>query len=444
MTFLTGKHIDRRRLLQGVGAAIALPLLDAMRPALGAPSKGSSTPRRLSVVYVPNGIVMKDWKPSTTGPDYSLTRILKPFEPLRQDITVLSGLANHAANKAKGGGHAKATGSFLSGAQPKYTAGPDVRAGVTFDQLAAQRWSKDTRVASLQIGCEDARMVGNCDTGSSCAYTNTLSWKNEETPLPVEVNPRSIFERLFGTVDPSLPADVRARRALYRKSILDQARESTQRLAAELGGADKRRIDEYLTAIREVEQRIAAAEKDPITPPSEKPSGIPFAYSEYVKLMFDLQVIAFQSDLTRVSTMMLGREGSVRTYPEIGVPDPHHPLTHHRGHPDFIEKVTKINCFHAELFAGFLKKLKATPDGDGSLLDHSAILYGCALSDGNAHSNFDLPLVLAGHAGGISGGRHLAAPDRTPVANLFVQMLNAAGVETEKFADSTGVLDLRA
>ncbi len=285
-------------------------------------------------------------------------------------------------------------------------------------------------------------MVGNCDTGSSCAYTNTLSWKDPETPLSVEVNPRSVFERLFGTVDPSLPADVRARRALYRRSILDQTKASTEQLLGTLGATDRRKMDEYLTGIREVETRIAAAERDPVTPPAEKPSGIPFEYSEYVKLMFDLQVIAFQSDLTRVSTMMLGREGSVRTYPEIGVPDPHHPLTHHRGHPDFIEKVTKINCFHVELFASFLKKLKATPDGDGSLLDHSAILYGSALSDGNAHSNFDLPLVLAGHAGGIRGGRHVAAEAKTPVANLVAGMLNRAGMQTASVADSTGLLEL--
>ena len=444
MNFLTGTHINRRALLRGVGSAIALPLLDAMRPALAAPSKIARQARRVAVVYVPNGIVMKDWKPTETGDNFTYTRILKPLEPFRQDITLLSGLANNIANKAKGGGHAKASGSFLSGAEPKYTAGSDVRAGVTFDQIAAQKFASETRVASLQLGCEDARMVGNCDTGSSCAYTNSLSWKNPETPLAVEVNPRSVFERLFGTVDPSLPADVRARRAMYRKSILDQTRENTQRLLSGLGADDRRKMDEYLTGIREVEMRIDAAEKDPLTPPSEKPSGIPFEYADYVKLMFDLQVIAFQSDLTRVSTMMLGREGSVRTYPEIGVPDPHHPLTHHRGHPDFIEKVTKINCFHVELFAKFVEKLKATPDGDGSLLDHSAILYGGALSDGNAHSNFDLPLLVAGHAGGIRGGRYVASAAKTPVANLFVQLMNVVGLEVEQFADSTGMLNLKS
>jgi hypothetical protein len=287
-------------------------------------------------------------------------------------------------------------------------------------------------------------MVGNCDTGSSCAYTNSLSWRDPETPLAVEVNPRSVFERLFGTVDPSLDPQTRARRALYRKSILDRTRENAQKLASDLGASDKRKLDEYLTGIREVERRIENSENDKRLPPIEKPSGIPFEFSQYVKLMFDLQVIAFQSDLTRVSTMMLGREGSVRTYPEIGVPDPHHPLTHHRGHPDFIEKVTKINCYHVELFAYFLEKLKATADGDGSLLDHSAILYGGALSDGNQHSNTNLPLLVAGHAGGIRGGRHVVTEAQTPAANLFVHMLNSVGIEQESFADSTGRLDLSA
>jgi uncharacterized protein DUF1552 len=444
MTFVTGRHLDRRTLLKGAGAAIALPFLDAMRPALAAPAKIAKQARRVAVVYVPNGIMMKDWKPAGTGADFAFTRILKPLEKFREDVVLLSGLANHAADIGKGGGHAKATGSFLSGTPPKYTAGPDVRAGLTFDQIAAQRFAAETRVPSLQIGCEDSRMVGNCDTGSSCAYTNSLSWKDPETPLAVEVNPRSVFERLFGSVDPSLSPEVRARRAGYRKSILDQTRDNTRALMSGLGPADRRKMDEYLTGVREVEARIAAAEKDQLTPPIEKPSGIPFEYPEYVKLMFELQVIAFQADLTRVSTMMLGREGSVRTYPEIGVPDPHHPLTHHRGHPDFIEKVTKINCFHVELFAGFVERLKATSDGDGSLLDHSAILYGSALSDGNAHSNSDLPLLIAGHAGGIRGGRHVASEAKTPVANLFVHLLNSIGVETERFADSTGRLDLSA
>ena len=444
MTVITQKHLSRRSLLRGAGVALGLPLLDAMHPALAAPAKTAKPASRLGVVYVPNGVTMNEWLPAQLGSDFEFTRILKPLERFRSDITLISGLENHAANKAKGGAHAKASGSFLSGSIPKYTAGADVRAGVTFDQVAAQHFAAESRVPSLQLGCEDSRMVGNCDTGSSCAYTNSLSWKNPETPLAVEVNPRSVFERLFGTVDPSLDPATRARRALYRKSILDLTRQNTQSLAATLGASDKRKLDEYLTAIREVETRIAKAEKDPEVPMGEKPSGIPFAFDEYVKLMFDLQVIAFQADLTRVATMMIGREGSVRTYPEIGVPDPHHPLTHHRNHPDFIEKVTKINCFHVQLFSYFVERLKATPDGDGTLLDHASILYGGALSDGNQHSNKNLPLLVAGHAGGLRGGRHVQAPAGTPVTNLFVNMMDRAGIPAENFGDSTGKLDLSA
>ena len=441
MNIITGRNISRRTLLRGAGAVVALPLLDAMRPALAATPKPVG---RVAVVYVPNGIMMNQWLPAKTGSDFEFTRILKPLERFREDIIVTSGLSNHAAQKSKGGGHAKASGSFLSAAQPKYTAGADVKAGTTFDQIVAQHFAADSRVPSLQLGCEDSRMVGNCDTGSSCAYTNTLSWKNPDTPLAVEVNPRSVFERLFGTMDPSLDAATRARRMLYKKSILDLTRQNTQSLTGTLGASDKRKLDEYLTSIREVETRIAKSEHDPDVPTGEKPSGIPFEFRQYVKLMFDLQVIAWQSDITRVATMMIGREGSVRTYPEIGVPDPHHPLTHHRNHPDFIEKVTLINTLHVELFAHFLDRLKAVQDGDGTLLDHSTIMYGGALSDGNGHSNHNLPLLVAGHAGGLSGGRHVAAKPMTPVANLFVNMMERVGVPTGSFGDSTGKLDLTA
>jgi hypothetical protein len=442
MNILTQKHVSRRMLLRGAGVAIGLPFLDAMRPAWAAPPAAARQARRIGVVYVPNGIIMRDWQLAKVGTGFEFTRILKPLERFREDIVVVSGLSNHAANKAKGGGHAKASGSFLSGAIPKYTAGADVHAGTTFDQIAAQKFGPDTRVPSLQFGCEDSRMIGNCDTGSSCAYTNSISWKNPDSPMAVEVNPRSVFERLFGTVDPSLDPATKARRALYKKSILDLTREKTQSLVSSLGSTDRRKMDEYLTAIREVETRIAKAENEPEIPTGEKPSGIPFSYREYVKLMFDLQTIAFQSDLTRVSTMMLGREGSVRVYPEIGVPDPHHPLTHHRNNEDFIEKVTKINEHHVELFSYFVERLKATNDGDGSLLDHSTILYGGAISDGNQHSNHNLPLVVAGHAGGLKGGRHVVAEAKTPAANLFVDILNRSGVEVESFGDSTGRLTL--
>jgi hypothetical protein len=434
-----GKQLSRRTLLKGAGAAIGLPMLEAMRsPVAAAPSETSVF--RVAVVYVPNGIVMQDWLPDQTGAGFTLPRILKPLEPLREDITIISGLENMAARRARGGGHAKASGSFLSGAPPKFTAGADVRAGVTFDQVAAAHWASETRVPSLQLGLEDSRMVGNCDSGSSCAYTNSLSWKDAETPLMVTVNPRSVFERLFGTVDPSLSPEARSRRALYRKSILDLTRDSAKQLAHGLGAADQRKIHEYLASIREVEQRITDAERDQRVPTIDKPSGIPFEFADYARLMLDLQVVAFQADLCRVSTIMFGREGSVRTYPEIGVSDPHHPLTHHRGHPDFIERVTKINCFHVELLAYFLQRLKSTQDGEGSLLDRSAVLYGSALSDGNRHSNANLPLLVAGHAGGRRDGRHVAV-ERQPVTNLFVDLLNRVGISTESFGDSTARLE---
>ena len=434
-SIITSKPLSRRTLLKGVGAAIALPMLDAMHPIFASVADKSPV-HRVAVVYVPNGIVMKEWLPNEPGTQFNLPRILQPLAPFRDKITVISGLENTATKKAKGGAHAKASGSFLSGMPPKYTAGPDVRAGITFDQVAARKWASQTRVPSLQLGLEDSRMVGNCDTGSSCAYTNCLSWKDAETPLGVEVNPRSVFERLFGTVDLSLSPETRARRALYRKSILDLVRQSTRKLVNTLGAGDKRKMDEYLTSIREVEERIAVAEHDDRVPTVDKPSGIPFAFPEYARLMLDLQVIAFQSDLTRVSTILFGREGSVRTYPESDVHDPHHPLTHHRGHPDFIERVTQINCLHAELFAYFLKRLKSTQEGAGSLLDQSIVLYGSALSDGNSHSSVNLPLVVAG---GGRGGRYISAEPQ-PVSNLFVDLLNRVDIPIESFGDSTSRL----
>jgi hypothetical protein len=442
MNFVTRKQMSRRTLLRGAGTVIALPLLDAMFPAL---SRAATPARRLSVVYVPNGIIMKDWTPAATGTGFEFTRILKPLEPFREDITIVSGLASKASLAVPGGGdHAKATGSFLSGVAPKRTVGADVHAGVTFDQIAVKNVGDSTRVPSLQLSCEDPRMVGNCDTGFSCAYTNCLSWKDADTPMAPEVNPRSVFERLFGSLDPSLDPATRARRALYRKSILDLTQENTRHLEANLGASDKRKVDEYLSSIRDVEKQISDAEKDTrkIVAPIDKPSGIPFEFADYLKLMYDLQVIAMQSDLTRVTTLLVGREGSVRTYPEIAVPDPHHPLTHHRNNPDFIEKVSKVNLYHAQLFAYYIGKLKATPDGDGSLLDHSSILYGSALSDGNVHSHVNLPLLVAGNAGGHGGGRHIMAPKDTPATNLFLTLMNNVGVNEEKVGDSTGRFEL--
>lgn len=444
MRIITRRHLSRRTVLRGLGAAIALPLLEAMTPAVAAPALKKS-PNRLAFVYVPNGIVMEEWTPAAAGSDYELTRILKPLEAFRKDLFVLSGLNDHNGN-ALGDGpgdHARAGASFLTGVHCKKTAGADIRSGISADQIAAQALSTATRLSSIELGCEDARTVGNCDSGYSCAYTNSISWRSPTTPMPPEVNPRMAFERLFGTGDLNLDPATRARRDLYRKSILDAVGEDTRNLVRTLGPQDRRKIDEYLTGVREIEKRIQSAEQagKEEAPSIEKPSGVPIDFQDYLKLMYDLQVVAFQADVTRVSTLMVGREGSLRVYPEIGVADPHHPLTHHRNNADWIEKVTKINCLHTELFAYFLNRLKSTPDGDGNLLNHSMIVYGSGLSDGNKHTHEDLPVLLAGRGGGaFRPGRHLKYAAGTPMTNLYMTLLGQMGVKPETIGDSTGTL----
>lgn len=445
---ITGKHLARRTFLRGVGAAIALPMLDAMKPALASAAtvSGGKPPVRLAFAYVPNGVTMKDWKPAGTGADFEFSRILKPLEPFRKDLFVLSGLDHHNAMALGDGGgdHARAGACFLTGVHPKKTAGADIQAGVSVDQIVARKLDSVTRIPSLELGCEDSRTVGNCDSGYSCAYTNSISWRGPHTPMPPETNPRIAFERLFGDEDFNATPEMRARRAAQRKSILDVVNGRTQRLLGELGASDKRKLDEYLTGIREIERRIEMAEKDPrkFTPDMEKPTGIPVTYAEYAKMMFDLQVLAFQSDTTRVSTLVLGREGSVRTYNEVGVSDPHHPLSHHRNLPENIEKLSKINTFHATLFAYFLERLKNTKEGDGNLLERSMVVYGSAICDGNSHSHADLPVILAGGgAGKIKPGRHIAYAKGTPMTNLYVALLEHLDIPTEKFGDSNGKLE---
>jgi hypothetical protein len=444
---ISGKHLSRRTVLKGLGTAIALPVLDAMTPALSfAARAASSSPLRLAFVYVPNGIVMKHWKPKDAGKAFEFTRILKPLEPFRDELLVLSGLDDHNGNALGDGAgdHARAGAGFLTGVHCRKTMGSDIQNGVSADQVAAQKVGGATRFASIELGCEDSRTVGNCDSGYSCAYTNSISWRGPMTPMPPEVNPRMAFERLFGTDDLSLDPATRARRLENRKSILDFSRERTQSLVSTLGPSDRRKMDEYLTAIREIERRIEKAESGPsqVNPGIEKPDGIPIDFREYVKLMYDLQLLAFRTDLTRISTLMVGREGSMRVYPEIGIADPHHPLTHHRNNEQWIEKVAQINQLHIELFAYFLGNLKSTRDGDGSLLDHSMILYGSALSDGNRHTHEDLPILLAGGANGkIKGGRHVVFKQGTPITNLYLSLLDRIGVEADKIGDSTGRLE---
>ena len=436
---VTRKHLSRRTLLRGLGAAIALPALDAMSPAFAATTQGSLAPTRLAFVYVPNGIIMNDWTPAAEGTVFELPRILSPLKPIRDDILVISGLRqNNGFPLGDGpGDHARAASTFLTGVHPKKTYGADIHAGVSVDQVAAQHIGQATKFKSIELGLDDGRVTGNCDSDYSCAYSNSISWSTPSTPMPPEINPRAAFERLFGA-EPETP-EVRARRQRYEKSILDYVLEDTRQLTRQLGATDQRKLDEYISDVREIERRIQLAEQDPqqIVPPMEKPYAVPAAFQDYARLMFDMMWIAYQTDLTRVSTFMLGREGSDRTYREIGIPDPHHPLTHHRGNPEWIEKITQINTHHIEQFAYFLEKLKSTPDGDGTLLDHTLVVYGSGLSDGNKHDHADLPLLVAG---GRMGHGHLRYPKETPMNNLHLTLLDRVGVKIESLGDSQGEL----
>jgi hypothetical protein len=439
------RHLPRRTFLRGVGATVALPWLDAMRPALARAASPGQAPLRLSFVYVPNGIVMADWKPTRPGKVFTFPKTLRPLEPYRGDLLVLTGLAHHNANELGDGpgDHARAAACFLTGVHPKKTAGADIRNGVSADQIAAQALAAQTRLPSIELGCEESRTVGNCDSGYSCAYTNSISWRAAASPLPPETNPRLAFERLFGDNETADP-EARARRARERSSILDLVAERSRELVGTLGPSDRRKLDEYQYAVREIERQIERAERDPrrVVPPIESPPGIPETFPEYLRLMYDLQVIAFQADLTRVATMMVGREGSLQTYPDIGVPDPHHPLTHHQNNPEWIEKVARINAHHVEQFAHFVARLKATPDGEGTLLDHSMVVYGSALSDGNRHTHEDLPVLLVGRGGGrLRTGRHVVYAKQTPMTNLYLTLLDHMGVRPEKIGDSTGRLE---
>ena len=444
---ITGKHLSRRAALRGIGASVALPMLDAMVPAFAATTTANvKTAVRLAYVYIPQGAIMDHWTPKTQGANFEFPSILKPLEPFRDHTMVLSGLMDHFGNDLGDGpgDHARAAASYLTGVHVRKTSGADIQVGISADQVAAQAVGSKTRLPSLELGLEDMRTIGNCDSGYSCAYTNSISWRGPQSPMPPENNPRLVFERLFGTEDFSLDPQTRARRNLYRKSILDMVRDDTQKLALTLGTADRRKIDEYLYAVRDVERRIENAEKDnhQILPTIEKPAGIPATFAEYSTLMFDLLALAFQADLTRVATMMIGREGSIRTYGEIGVSDPHHPLSHHRNNPEWMAKLAKINTYHVQMFANFVGKLKATPDGDGNLLDHSMLVYGSAIADSNRHTHEDLPnLLVGGGDGSLKPGRHIVYDKSTPVTNFHLSLLDRMGVRPETIGDSTGKLE---
>jgi hypothetical protein len=441
---VTGKHLQRRTFLRGLGAALALPMLDSMIPAM-ASAAAESSPTRLLFTYIPSGATMAEWTPVGEGKDYQFGRILKPIEAFREDFSVISGLDQHQGSALGDGAgdHARAGAAYLTGVHCKKTGGTDIRGGVSVDQIAAKALVGKTRFASIELGCDDTRTVGACDSGYSCAYQNTLSWRTPTSPIPPETNPRAVFERLFGTDDLSLSPAERKRRSAERTSILDLVSEDTRRMQGTLGKADSRKIDEYLYAVREIEKRIQDAEKDhpEFVPSLEKPAGVPILFTDYLKLMFDLQILALQTDSTRVITFMYGREASQRTYSEIGISEPHHPLTHHQGKKDWIEKVTQINTYHAQNFAYFLGKLKSTHEGDGSLLDHVMLVYGGGISEGNTHDKTNLPTVLAGRANGrLKPGRHITYPKGTPMTNMFLTMLDCMEIHPESIGDSTGRL----
>ena len=444
---MPGKQMERRTLLRGIGTALALPLLDAMIPAFSRAAL-TKTPCRSAFLYVPNGIIMDQWLPSAamtgapgaTSIPEALPRVSKALLPFRNDVLLLSGLTQNGG-RALGDGpgdHGRAGANYLTCVHPKKTNGKDLQAGVSVDQIAARRLEGKTRFSSLELGCEEGVQGGSCDNGYSCAYSNSISWRTPSAPNPAEIRPRAVFERLFAEQDSP-------REARYQKSILDVVTGDAQRLSSSLGGADKRKLDEYLASVRDVEKRIESAEKSSArtTKPSmaAPPSSIPAEFAEHARIMFDLMTLAFQTDATRVVTVLLALEQSPRAYPEIGIPEAHHGLTHHQGDAEKIEKVTQINAFHMKQLAYALEKLRSTPDGDGMLLDHVMLTYGSGFSDGNAHDHANLPVVLAGRGcGTVRPGRLVRYPKETPMANLFVAMLDRMGVPVESLGDSNGEL----
>jgi Protein of unknown function (DUF1552) len=440
------KTLPRRTILRGVGTAIALPLLEAMIPnPVRAASRQNRFPSRMAYLYVPNGVHMPDWTPRGMGPGFDLPPLLEPLRPWRDDLLVLSGLTLDKARALGDGGgdHARAMAAFLTGTHPRKTGGADLRAGISVDQLAASKVGQATRFASLEIGCEGGRDAGQCDHGYSCAYQVNLSWRGESAPAAKEVDPRLVFERLFagrvrGQADPA--ADRLERRD---RSLLDFVAEDARHLAGKLGGSDRRKLDEYLTGVREIERRIDRARPEIEVGPSTlaRPAGIPGDYREHLRLMCDLLVLAFRADLTRIATFVFANDGSNRSYGPIGVPEGHHDLSHHGNDPQKHQKIRAINRFHVEQYAYLIGRLKEAREGEGTLLDHCMIAYGSGISDGNAHSHDDLPILLAGRGNGtLEPGRHVAYPKETPLTNLHLSLLGRMGVPVDSFGDSTGRL----
>lgn len=433
------KRLSRRALLRGAGAALALPFLDAMVPAF-ADTSAAGPAKRLAVVYVPNGIMMDRWTPASEGA-LDLSPILQPLAAYRDRLLVLSGLKSGPAFPVPGegtGDHARAAATFLTGVHPKKTEGPDLRAGISMDQIAAKELGKDTQLASLELCLDSSELIGGCDAGYSCAYANTISWRNPTTPLPMENQPRAVFERLFGDSDDTGKA-ARMARLNEDRSILDSLLENVRSLEKTIGPGDRGKLNQYLDAIRDLERRIRRSEEQSAKdlPVIERPAGgIPSTFAEHARMMFDLQALALQADLTRVTSFMMSREISPRAYPEIGISDAHHALTH-ESKPESVAKVVKINTYHIQQLAYFLGKLATPSEGGGSLLDHCTVVYGCGISNGFEHTHTDLPVLIAG---GIRGGRHLRFAD-TPIANLHLTLLDKLGVPLERLGDSNGEIE---
>ncbi len=442
--------ISRRTVLRGLGATVALPFMEAMVPvsalASAAKARAAIPPLRMAYVFVPNGIEMNSWTPKIEGADYELTPILRPLSSVRGSLNVLTGLTQHNAEAlADGpGDHARSASVFLTGVHPLKTAGDGIHVGISADQVAAQKVGQHTPFPSLEIGCEPEMTAGDCDSGYSCAYSSNISWSGPSTPMAKEVNPRLVFERLFGGGDSAERAEGLAKRNAYRLSVLDMVWEDASKLKAQLGATDRHKLDEYMTGVREIERQLQMIENGKnkaIMAGGMKPDGNPVTFGDHIRLMADMMVLAFQSDLTRISTFMMANEGSNRSYEEAGVPDGHHDVSHHGGKPEKLAKKRMIDTFHVEHFAYLVNKLQSIKEGNGTLLDNCMIVYGGGISDGNAHNHNNLPVLVVGKAGGaLKAGRHITYPDQTPMNNLHLSMLDRMGVPIETLGNSTGRL----
>ncbi|HVY72392.1 MAG TPA: DUF1552 domain-containing protein [Verrucomicrobiae bacterium] len=442
-------QLPRRTFLKGLGTAIALPLLDSMAPArllAATAAPATAFPRRMAFVYLPNGMNMADWTPAAEGAGFELPYILEPLKAHKDEMLILTGLTHDKArpNGDGPGDHARASATFLTGCQARKTQGADIKVGVSVDQVAAAKLGNYTRFASLELGCDRGQTSGNCDSGYSCAYSYNIAWRNDHTPLPPETDPRQVFERLFANNSLAETKEARAKRKLYNQSILDFVQDDAKRLQSNLGATDRRKMDEYLTAVREMEQRIEKAEKFVAALPNyDRPSGIPTDYAQHIRLMYDLLALAWQTDSTRIASFVPAHDGSNRPSPFIGVSEGHHDLSHHGNDAAKKEKIAKINHFHTTQFAYFIEKLKSIKEGEGTLLDNSMVVYGSGIGDGDHHNHDNLPVMMFGKGGGtIQTGRHVRYARNTPMSNLFLSMLDKVGTPVERLGDSTGTLGL--